>query len=226
MIALGVDTSTPAGSVALVSAGRILGEINLEAPGHHQERLLRVVDLLLDLSGTRMADVEVLGVGLGPGTFTGLRIGIATVKGLALAGGIPAHGFSTLEAMARTYRDRGLPVAPMIDAGRGEVYAGLFDAAAEAPRSLLKERGGSPREFLEALPDGPVLFCGDAAFRNRDLIAQVRGSADWVEPNPCFLGGTLARWAAERQAGRMPWSLSALQPNYIRPPDAEIRPRR
>jgi tRNA threonylcarbamoyladenosine biosynthesis protein TsaB len=226
MIALGVDTSTPAGSVALVSAGRILGEINLDAPGHHQERLLRVVDLLLDLSGTRMADVGVLGVGLGPGTFTGLRIGIATVKGLALAGGIPAHGFSTLEAMARTYRDRGLPVAPMIDAGRGEVYAGLFDAAAEAPRALLKERGGAPREFLEALPEGPVLFCGDGAFRNRDLIAEVRGSADWVESNPCFLGGTLARWAAERQAGRMPWSLSALQPNYIRPPDAEIRPRR
>src|SRR5262245_40064777 len=96
MIALGVDTSTRAGSVALTEHERVLGEVNLDSGGHHQGRLLRSIDFLLELAGIEISGVGVLAVALGPGTFTGLRVGIATAKGLALAGGIPALGFSTL----------------------------------------------------------------------------------------------------------------------------------
>jgi len=225
MIALGVDTSTPAGSVALTEEDRILGEVNLTAGGHHQERLLRGVDLLLDLAGQDISRVEVLGVGLGPGTFTGLRIGIATVKGLALARGIPAYGLSTLQAMALLHWGRGLPVAPMIDAGRREVYAALYGFGEEGLRVLREEHSGPPVEFLEALPSGPVLFCGDGAREYRDLIARVRAPGDRVETDPCFLGSTLARWAVRRLREKSPWTLGALKPNYIRPSDAEARTR-
>ncbi len=227
MFALGVDTSTPAGSVALVGGeeGTLLGEVNLASGGHHQERLLRSVDLLLDLAGLEISRVDLLGVGLGPGTFTGLRIGIATVKGLALARGIPAYGFSSLQAMARCHRESDLPVAPMIDAGRREVYAALYSPEGEPPAALREERGGSPRDFLEALPPGPVLFCGDGALKYRDLVLEVRGERDKVAVDPCFLGGTLARWALRRHGEGAAWSLGALKPNYIRPPDAEARPR-
>jgi tRNA threonylcarbamoyladenosine biosynthesis protein TsaB len=225
MISLGVDTSTPAGSVALAEDDRILGEVNLAARGHHQERLLKAVDLLLDLSGLEVSRVEVLGVALGPGTFTGLRIGIATVKGLALARGIPAYGLSTLRAMALRHRGRGLPVAPLIDAGRREVYAALYGFGEDGMRVLKEERGGPPGDFLEELPPGPLFLCGDGAREYRDLIARLRGPGDLVEPDPCFLGSTLARWAALRLREKSPWTLGDLKPNYIRPPDAEARPR-
>jgi tRNA threonylcarbamoyladenosine biosynthesis protein TsaB len=221
MIALGVDTSTPAGSVALADREQVLGEVNLTAGGHHQERLLRGVDLLLDLAGLSMARVDVLGVALGPGTFTGLRIGIATAKGLALARSIPAYGLSTLHAMALLHRELGLPVAPMIDSGRREVYSALYLPGEDGAVALQEERGGAPRGFLEALPAGRVLFCGDGARRYRDLVLEVRGAGDCVITEPCFLGSTLARWAALRLQEKSPWSLAALKPNYIRPPDAE-----
>ncbi|HEV8375163.1 MAG TPA: tRNA (adenosine(37)-N6)-threonylcarbamoyltransferase complex dimerization subunit type 1 TsaB, partial [Candidatus Polarisedimenticolia bacterium] len=92
MIGLGVDTSTRAGSVAVLEQERILGELNLASGGHHQGRLLRSIDFLLDLAELDITKISVLAVALGPGTFTGLRVGIATVKGIALAGGIPAVG--------------------------------------------------------------------------------------------------------------------------------------
>jgi len=225
MISLGVDTSTPAGSVALAEDDRILGEVNLATGGHHQERLLRAVDLLLDLAGVEISRVEVLGVALGPGTFTGLRIGIATVKGLALARGIPAYGLSTLQAMALLHREMGLPVAPMIDAGRREVYAALYSFDQDGLHVVREERSGPPREFLEALPAGPVLFCGDGARVYRDLVAGVRGPGDRLEADSCFLGSTLARWAVAGLRAKSPWTLGMLRPNYIRPPDAEARPR-
>jgi tRNA threonylcarbamoyladenosine biosynthesis protein TsaB len=225
MVSLGVDTSTPAGSVALVEDDRILGEVNLAAGRHHQVSLLRSVDLLLDLAGVGMDRVDVLGVGLGPGTFTGLRIGIATVKGLSLARGVPAYGLSSLCAMALLHREGGLPVAPLIDAGRREVYAALFGSGEEVPRTLRGEQGGPPRPFLEGLPAGPLLFCGDGARAYRDLILQVRGAGDRLDPEPCFLGRALARWAIRQLREKSPWSLGALKPNYIRPPDVEAPPR-
>src|SRR5580765_3143079 len=126
MISLGVDTSTPAGSVAIADGERLLGEINLASGRHHQEHLLRSVDVILDLAGLDFSRVDVLAVGLGPGTFTGLRVGIATVKGLSLARGIPAYGLSTLAAMALLHGDRGRCVAPLIDAGRREIYGALY----------------------------------------------------------------------------------------------------
>ncbi|MCI0408290.1 MAG: tRNA (adenosine(37)-N6)-threonylcarbamoyltransferase complex dimerization subunit type 1 TsaB, partial [Acidobacteria bacterium] len=126
MIALGIDTSTPAGSVALRREERLLGEINLATGEHHQEKLLRSIDFLLDLVGLDISQVDLLAVALGPGTFTGLRVGIATVKGLAVATGVPAFGFSTLLALGHRYSARGLPVACMIGAGRGEVYSALY----------------------------------------------------------------------------------------------------
>ncbi len=221
MIALGVDTSTPAGSVALAEGERLLGEINLARGGHHQERLLRSIDLLLDLAGLDVSRLAVLSVAVGPGTFTGLRIGIATVKGLALARGIPAFGLSTLAALALKYRDRGLPVAPLLDAGRGEVYAALYQGGPGGTRPIVAEKGGAPEEFISSLPPEPVLFCGDGALIYRHRILEIRGEKDLLEPAPTFVAGTLALWGAGELARGVPWSLGVLKPNYIRPPDAE-----
>jgi tRNA threonylcarbamoyladenosine biosynthesis protein TsaB len=222
MIVLGVDTSTAAGSVALCEADRLLGEVRLTAGGHHQERLLRTVEALLGLAGVGIDRVEALGVALGPGTFTGLRIGIATVKGIALARGIPAYGLSTLAAMALARRHAGMPVVPLIDAGRSEVYSAVYAGGPEDPALLAAERGGSPEAILRDLPPEPVLLCGDGVSGVRELILGIRDGRDRLEEGPLFLGETLARWAAARLGRGGAWSLADLRPNYIRVPDAEI----
>jgi tRNA threonylcarbamoyladenosine biosynthesis protein TsaB len=222
MIALGIDTSTPAGSVAIRREERLLGEINLATGGHHQERLLRSIDYLLDLTGLDISRVDLFAVALGPGTFTGLRVGIATVKGLAVARGVPAFGISTLLALGHRYIARGLPVAPMIDAGRGEVYSALYGLRQGDLQEILPEQGGEPASFLASLPSEPVLLCGDGVGTYRDLILRSRpGNDPWVA-GPCFLGATLAMLGARKLREGTPWSIGSLKPNYIRPPDAEL----
>jgi len=226
MIALGIDTSTAAGSVALVRDRRLLGEINLATPEHHQERLLRSIDSLLDLAGLDISEVGALSVALGPGTFTGLRVGIATAKGLAVAAGIPAFGFSTLLAMGHRFIDQGLPVAALVDAGRGEIYAALFRREQGELREALAQQSGGPRDLLASLPLEPILFCGDGVERLHDDILRMRHGTDRLAEGPCFLGATLARLAAKNIEEGQPWSITSLKPNYIRPPDAELGRRR
>jgi tRNA threonylcarbamoyladenosine biosynthesis protein TsaB len=225
MIALGVDTSTRAGSVALTEQGRVLGELNLDCGGHHQGRLLRSIDFLLEMAGIEISGVGVLAVALGPGTFTGLRVGIATAKGLALAGGIPAVGFSTLWAMAQRYRERGMPIVPLVDAGRGEVYSAVYSLHGDDLRMVVPERSESPHSLMDSLPAEPLLFCGNGLGVCRDLILASRGEKDKLEEGPCFLGTTLARLGTRKMREGGPWSLSSLKPNYIRPPDAEVSGR-
>ena len=226
MIALGVDTSTADGSVAVVDPERVLGELNRTAGGHHQGRLLRSVDLLLETLGLEIGGVDLFAVALGPGSFTGLRVGIATVKGLALARGVPACGLSTLTAMALHGAEGAGMVAPMIDAGRGETFGGLYEVRGGEAVPVAEERSESPQAFLARLPTGPLRFCGDGARRYRDLIRQTRGDEDWIELEPCFLGRTLAKWGLERHSKGSPWSLADLRPNYLRPPDAQMPRRR
>ena len=222
MLCLGVDTSTPAGSLALVERGRLVAELNLDSTGHHQGRLLRSLDLLLDFAGVDFSQVDLLGVALGPGSFTALRVGIATVKGLAVARRIPARGFSTLAALGWRFRTCQLPVAAMVEAGRGEVYASLTRWQGVEPAPLLPERGEAPERFLSSLPVGPVAFTGEGSRVHRDLIVRLRGDADLFDAGPFFLGTALAEMAASRHEQGAPWSLGNLRPNYIRPPDAEL----
>lgn len=222
MLCLGVDTSTPAGSIALVERDRLVAELNLDSEGHHQGRLLRSLDLLLDVAGADFSQVGLLGVALGPGSFTALRVGIATVKGLSVARGIPAQGFSTLCALGWRFRSGRLPIAAMVEAGRGEVYASLTRWEGEEPVMMLSERGEPPERFLRSLPVGPVVFTGGGVWAHRALIGRLRGDADLVDSGPFFLGTTLAEMAARRHEQGAPWYLGNLKPNYIRPPDAEL----
>jgi len=222
VVALGIDTSTPAGSIGLAEGDSLQGEIHLAAGGHHQERLLRGIDALLDLLGIPIGSVSVIAVALGPGSFTGLRVGIATAKGLALALGVPAYGLSTLAAMALHFRRRGLPIAPVIDAGRREVYAALFRVEDGLIRTIREEKAWTPEEFFSLLPPEPVLLCGDGARRYSDRIPADQEVERVLETEGCFLGGTLARWGAEQVGGKSPWSLRQLKPNYLRPADAEV----
>jgi tRNA threonylcarbamoyladenosine biosynthesis protein TsaB len=181
MLILAFDTATDVATSALVADGEVLGERVSRAV-----TLLEDVDALLRQAGTRTRDVEALAVGIGPGSFTGVRIGLSTARGLALALGIPVAGVSTLDALAA-----GAPGAvPVIDARRREVFVPgrvLAPAELEVERGTLHVGSGAVRyrDVLEATgaeipPDGDERHLPRARFHAE--LAQTFGSAEEVEP--------------------------------------------
>src|SRR5262245_4578017 len=126
MRVLAVETSTLAGGAALLDGGLVVGEYTLDVSLTHSERLMGAVDRLLSDAGWTVRDLEGLAVSVGPGSFTGLRIGLSTVKGLALALTIPIAAVPTLDALATLLPFAALPVCPVLDARKREVYASLY----------------------------------------------------------------------------------------------------
>src|SRR3989442_166155 len=123
---LAVETSTLAGGAAVLDGELVVGEYALDVSRPHSERLMGAIDRLLTDAGWTVRDLEGLAVSVGPGSFTGLRIGLSTVKGLALALSIPIVAVPTLDAMAALLPFAALPVCPVLDARKREVYASLY----------------------------------------------------------------------------------------------------
>lgn len=193
MLVLGVDSSTARESVALVRGERLLGEVRLDTEDVASRRLLPAAAFLLDAAGVVPAQLDGLAVAVGPGSFTGLRVGIATVQGLALASGRPCVGVSTLEALGRLGDDAGLPVAAVIDALRGEIYAALYDADGG---EVLAPRRESLEEFVARTP-AQTLFVGDGAERFPERIQALRPGAR-LRPRAAFLAAVVARLGRAR----------------------------
>src|SRR5215471_3092606 len=126
MLVLGVDTATRVASVGLFSEGKVLAEEASLAVANHTETLLPLVIRLLSCTGLALSEVQGFGVSIGPGSFTGLRVALGTVKGFAYALGRRVAAVPTLEALARTVSDWEGNVRPLLDARKGEVYTALF----------------------------------------------------------------------------------------------------
>ncbi|TYO99534.1 tRNA threonylcarbamoyladenosine biosynthesis protein TsaB [Geothermobacter ehrlichii] len=218
-----VDTSTPAGSVALCEDGRVLAEYFRRLPGTHTDWLLAAVDRLLADAGTTLGELSLLAVVQGPGSFTGLRVGIATVKGLAMAAGLPVIGLSSLELLAAAVPFARMPVCALLDARKKEVYAALFDTANGLPVPLGVERVLPPERLAGEL-DGDILFVGEGAEVYRAFLAKRLGArahfagAAFQLPRASF-GGRLA--LAKEAAGEAV-SAAVLRPVYIRSSEAEL----
>lgn len=221
MKVLGVDTTTSRGSVALVDAGELLGEVRLTSQASHSRRLLPAVAFLLDALGLEPAAVEGLAVTTGPGSFTGLRIGISTVQGLSLGLGRPCLGVAALDVIAARAVGEGEVLAAVMDAWRDEVYGALYDAAARPLSGPFVE---PPRAFLARVPAGSAVFAGEGALRYRELIARERPAAAFSRRSP-YLAGTLARIAEPRLLAGEGVDASALRPLYVRPADAKLPSR-
>lgn len=220
---LTIQTATPAGSVALTEGNRLLGELFLDVRRPHGEWLLRAVDQLLHDAGMKVEELDGFGVTIGPGSFTGLRVGLATVKGLALATGKPLAGVSTLQTLAMQVPHAKLKVCALLDARKKEVYAGLFDWQEGLPRLNGPERVLPPERLLDELT-GPVLFVGDGATVYRTLIARQLGSRAHFLPavyDPPRAAHA-AILAAEVFAAGEARPASEVNPVYIRPSEAEL----
>ena len=245
MIVLGIDTATSATAVALAGAGegseRRDDPPAGEHPGH-ATRLLAMAQELLAATGVAWEALERIAVGTGPGTFTGLRVGIATARGLAQALSIPLAGVSSLAALAQEalagadagvpgarIPERGAPVLAVIDARRGEVFAAAYTSTTAAePRTLAPARALAPDRIAELLAEadaareasGGWVAVGDGAVRYRDHLrdAGVEIPADASDLHRvhalavCRAGGRGATVAGVQD----------VVPDYRRRPDAEL----
>jgi tRNA threonylcarbamoyladenosine biosynthesis protein TsaB len=233
MLVLALDTTTKTGSCALARDGRVLHEETSDAERGHAERLPGDLARLLEHCGIVLRDVDVFAVATGPGSFTGLRIGIATMQGLAMAGGRPLIGVSALDALAAiagepdevhpTHLGRALSgpptIATWVDAWRGEVYAALY----EDGREVMAPAVARPDALLESLRGRDVLFVGDGAATFRELIAATLGGrARFPDTLTPPLAGTIANLAGGRAAKGEAPPPHAIRPLYVRRPDPEL----
>jgi len=220
---LGIDTATSSASVAILDGNTVLAETRSDTTGHRAD-LLVLVDAVCTGAGITARDLDSVAIGAGPGSFTGLRIGMATAKGIAFAASRPLWAVSSLAALAHAELEAdpsGIVVA-VLDARRGEVYAGAYRIAGDAPadatiaRSLVlvgEERVLPPAELTRFAPAG-ARFTGDAADAYPDL-AQLPGT--WTRTPS---GASVAKLAI---AGARVDVLVSGAPTYIRPSEAEVK---
>lgn len=222
-ILLTIQTASPAGSLALTDGERLLAEVNLDVRRTPTEWLLQSIEDLLAKADLEKSALDAIGVVRGPGSFTGLRVGLATAKGLSLAADCPLLGISSLQCLAMQLPFTSMPVCVMLDARKQEVYTALFNWQAGYPHPVAEERVVKPEKLLADIT-GETLFVGNGALVYRSLIVrQLAGRAHFV---PAFLNLPRAAAAAalalrEWQAGRT-FSADELMPSYIRPSEAEL----
>lgn len=176
MLILAIDTATKIGSVALYEDKTgIIGEINLYVKVNHSNVIMKAVDSLFDLSGYTIKDVDKIAVTTGPGSFTGIRIGVAIAKGLAYSLEKPIIGINELDVLAETGEEREGLIVPLIDARKERVYYSQYKY--ENRKLVRKEeyKDGELRDILEKLKGEKVVFIGDGAIVNQELIKEIMG---------------------------------------------------
>ena len=217
-----VDTCGAMAGVALGDGGRIVAETNLALDRRLSTRLLAVIDGLLAEAGMTVAGLDGIGVACGPGSFTGVRIGMATVKGMALAAALPVVGVSSLALLAANVPFARHQVCALMDARKKEVYAGLFRCE-PLPVPVAPECVLSPDGLLDGIRE-PTIFVGDGAVVYRDSIEKRCGKLALFAPASCSFpraacGIILCRELLARGEGVPP---ERLDPVYIRPSEAEV----
>jgi tRNA threonylcarbamoyladenosine biosynthesis protein TsaB len=217
VIVLAVDTTSARESVALVQGGAVRGEVRLRTSDGHSQRLLPAIEFVLGAAGLRAAAVEGYAVAVGPGSFTGLRVGLSTVQGLALAAGRPCLGLSTLDVLAAMVVGEAPTLVAMVDGARADqVFAALYDTGGR----LLDGPGAESVDGLLARVRGPAAFVGDGAERHEGAIRARFSDARWPRRD-LYLAATLGLMAEPRLAGGEGAPPAALRPLYLRA--AEIR---
>lgn len=219
---LGIDTSTPIGSVALIDDDNIVAEHTLNIVQAHSSRLMPAIDAVLKWGEITPHDLDGCAVGIGPGSFTGVRIGVATVKSLCYAVDKSIVGVSTLEAIAYNLRWTNGLVCPILDARRSEIYGAIFHGGTEWQR--ISDDLCLPIDaFLDKLdshttPDSSIIFVGDGLATYGDEVQskhpETTSFADTIFNVP--RGAAIATLGANRLKQGDTDSYWTLVPNYVR----------
>ncbi len=212
---LAIDTSTAQIGLALYDGATVPGELFWQSRAHHTEQLAPALAGLLERVGVTMDSVKALGVAIGPGSFTSLRVGLAFVKGLALARHLPLVGVPTLEIVAASVPLSNRKLAAVLQAGRGRIAVGWYKPTengwqAEGPALT------TTAEELEKKIRKPVVICGELTAEDRQRLARKFKNVRLASPAQCVRRpGILAEIAWDRwQAGKVD-SAAALAPIYL-----------
>ncbi|MDA8098754.1 MAG: tRNA (adenosine(37)-N6)-threonylcarbamoyltransferase complex dimerization subunit type 1 TsaB [Nitrospiraceae bacterium] len=222
MIVLGIESATRTGGVALVSEKGVLAEYTLNIEVTHSERLMSTVDRVLCDTGISLADIAGIAVSSGPGSFTGLRIGIATAKGLAFATRKPVAAVPTLMALAWN-AGGGEAVCPLLDAKKKEVYAAVYRIEEGTVATILPERVLSLADLARDL-EGATVFTGEGAVLFRSEIRSLLGERARFAPLAAAVpsAASVAELGMQRILSGQLADPDGLAPVYIRRPEAEI----
>jgi tRNA threonylcarbamoyladenosine biosynthesis protein TsaB len=228
---LAIDTSSPISAVSLVEQDRVLAEDQVGSENRHAENLLPRIQTQLGAAGWTLSSLDLIAVGIGPGSFTGLRVGLATAKGLGLATGIPVRGVGSLAVLARAALESSELALVAIDAGRGELFGGAYRGGAELPlETVWGEHLALPEAFAReaaARGLGAASICGSGARRYQAELAAVLGQSVRCCDPPLDLpqGRHVALEARVRFEREGPSALAQLEPVYLRPSDAKLPER-
>lgn len=178
MTILGIETSTRQCSVALINETKLISEYRLSLERRHSERLLPLIDTLLKEACLSLSDLSGIAVAIGPGSFTGLRVGLATAKGLAIGRGVPILSIPTLAVLAAPLRHAKAVVVPMIVARKDEVYWALFSPQGEGMIRLRPDSVSSVQNLLDQIgQEQAALFIGEGAVSFHDtIVKQFKGT--------------------------------------------------
>ena len=219
---LAIDTSGPVAGCAVLKDGRIVHQIAMNHGLTHSETIMPAVDAALEGVGLRCGDVDVFAAVAGPGSFTGVRIGVCAAKGLAHAVGKPCAAVHALEALAMNFYGFDGLCCPILDARRGQVYCAAFDMARGWPERALADAALPLSDFLATLPRGRRLaFVGDGVPVHADAVRGALGERALIAPPN--LRDLRADAACVLAAARPEtWAeAAALRPIYLRAPQAE-----
>jgi tRNA threonylcarbamoyladenosine biosynthesis protein TsaB len=217
---LGIDSATSMGSVGITDGGRIVAERSGYAIDGHGRFLAPLIERVLADGGCRFDDLDAVAVSIGPGSFTGLRIGLALAKGLSYAARRPLIPVPTLDALAAVAdADAGEVVCPMLDARKGEVYTALYAVGAEGEMHCVTSvMLGRPAEVLARI-DGRCRVLGDAVGGHESEILAALGTRALVLPFSHYhpRGAVVARLGAGLVPVEHGEGLARLEPLYVRP---------
>lgn len=229
MLVLGIDTSSRTGAIGLVNDTGLLGEINIRLSKRHSERLLPNLDYLLQETGYNLKDIDGIGVTSGPGSFTGIRIGLSTVKTIIQVLGIPTIGLSTLELLAFNLVGQNNWLVPVLDARRERVYTALFHGWQKEIRKkrIWPDQALSVSELLSRLEDldreGTFYIVGDGVSSYQKIFMQ--SDLNLIPALPIVnlnSGRMVAELARYYLLNGMEDEPGELLPEYLKKPQAEI----
>jgi tRNA threonylcarbamoyladenosine biosynthesis protein TsaB len=243
MRVLGIDTATAVASVALVEDGKLVAEEiqsnreNLSARtgalprGNHAEIVISLIQSVLTKAATSNADLSGIAVSIGPGSFTGVRIGLATAKGIAYEGGLPIVGVSTLQANAARVTDFEGIICSLLDARKSEVYFALFSREAHQIKRITIDAVTSLDALLDQIRNceggagASLLFVGDGARVYEKLFRKSFGEAAQIADDGeyCSIASQVSRLAEGRFHAHMTDDIARLVPVYLRPSAAETK---
>lgn len=221
---LGVDTATSYLALGIVTENKILSELRFDARQTHAQLLMPNINKILEEAGQKLKDLDGIAISIGPGSFTGLRIGLATVKGLCYASGKPLVAISSLDALTYLNRTVLYPLVPIMDAKKGEVYSAIYEVKENIIKRISKYWVTSVEKLVAKIPKEVIFLGPDLEIFKAELLELYKGKAHFIEGDSNLPSGTAVAFLGLEKLKKNDYeNLDGIEPLYVRKSEEELR---